>query len=294
MHPFLPTALTLLITAAAQAQTILRARLTEADTLRYALKAELSLARNDEPPERLTQQATIRFTVVDVDRDGNATVRAAFESLRATRHADGAETTYQSGPEASDPGASPLAAVYAALSNSILEFDIRADGLITDLAGLDELAGAAREAKVERPERLLGVLSPESIAPTIGPIFALDTSGLPRQPGQSWTTARPISLPEPYTAKIETTYTLTADGNALEAKGPIAIILHKPDRTGHLPVIEIPEQSGSAAARWNPAASRLISHTAEQRAVWTFTLPVDNPMTTRRTSTSRIELTKLD
>jgi hypothetical protein len=282
----------LALAAAARAQGILfHASLKEGDTLRYDFKGEFSLARGEgKDPDRLAQAGRLRLTVASIDRDGNATVRLAFERLSASLHAGGNDWAYDPQGQAAE-GESALATAYAELSTSILEVQVTPEGSVGEVSGLEATIKAARGAGIKQPERALGALSPQAIAWTLGPIFALDESGRERKAGESWTVGRDVELVHPYTARVDARYTLQSGvGGVAEVSGPITTTLNSARRPDAGPVLEIADQSGSITARWDAGALRLLSRTAQQRIAWKATLELKEPMTAASTTTSRVEL----
>lgn len=284
-------AFVLVLPIAAGAQVRLRAALARNDTLRYDLHAVLTIDTAGKDPDRLEQTARIRMTVADVDRDGNATLRMAFETLAAKRHTQDGDSEYPGEEKGSPAADSPLAKTYSELAGSILELEVSAEGEIGSVAGMDAALRAAHDAGVEEPSRVLGALSPEALAGTLAPLFALDRSGGERKAGDSWTESRPLDLVDPYTARVGTRFTLkSVKDNIADLAGPVTVALRARSEPDATPRLSIAEQSGSSTARWDGKASRLLSLTLEQRVVWKATLELKEPMEATRTTTTRIEL----
>lgn len=279
-------------TSAACGQVLLRARLAPGDTLRYDFHTSLNIGKpDDSDPDRLEQEGRVRFTVAEVDRDGNATVRMAFETLKAKRHAAGKDSSYEPSDHPAEGGDSPLAKTYAELATSILELGVSPEGEIERIGGMESALKAAVDAGTEDASRLLGPLSPGGLAATLAPVFTLDPSGAARKPGDTWTVVRDLEAIDPYTAKASTAYTLKSvmDGIA-EAAGPIVISLHAKTEPDATPVMSVTDQSGSATAKWDAGKGRLVSFTAEQRATWKATLATKDPMAASRRTESKVEL----
>src|SRR5205814_7638796 len=154
---------------AAQGQVVLRARLTQGDTLKYDFKAAFTVARGEaNDPDRLEQEGRIRLTVAEIDRDGNATVRMAFEMLKARAHSKGADSVYDPADKPGEVADSPFAKIYAELAMSILEARVTAEGEVERVGGLDSAVRAAGASGLASAERALGAFSPEAISATPG------------------------------------------------------------------------------------------------------------------------------
>jgi hypothetical protein len=158
------------------------------------------------------------------------------------------------------------------------------------ITGLEGALHAAANAGTEAPERVLGVLSPESLAATIGPVFALDKGGRAVKDGDTLTVSRERELVDPYTAVWTTVYSVNAGDGALELAGPVTVALRASSEPDATPALSITEQSGSASAEWDAKTSRLRSFATDQRLAWKATLELSEPMTTARATTAHVEL----
>jgi hypothetical protein len=279
--------------AAARADgVVLHARLAKGDTMRYDLSARFSAgAPGAADPRRLEQNARLRLTVADIDHDGNATVRIAFESLKARYHSADGDMVYEPADRPGEGGDSALAKIYAELATSILEMQVSPEGTIDKVTGLDSTIGAARAAGFDKPERALGSLSPEALETTLSPIFGLDPSLQQREAGSTWSVIRQVDLTDPYTASVETRYTLGAvKGGVVEASGPVNVSVEAKSRSDASPTLKLTEQSGTAKVRWDAGSSRLVSRLEEKRLVWTATLNLKDPIKSASATESKIEL----
>lgn len=287
----------------------LRARPEVGQTYRYDVRADFSFTRGADPASQsLEQEVRIRFTVAQVDEEGTATVRAAFESINASvRPLDGGPaSTFQwradeapaaAGDKDALKNAGPLYPMYRELAGSFLQFRVASDGTLADVEGLDGVLQAGRQSKLPGPERALGVLLPEAARTHLAVIWALDPGSAARSPGATWTTGRPIPIMPGYTAGREVRWTLgsVTDGVA-ELAGPIVVSLstdRKPASEAE-PTLAITDQSGAATARWDTRAGRLVSATTESRLDWSASLKLKEPIVTTRSTAAKVRITLVE
>lgn len=289
------------IPALGQEPVVLHHKPEAGESYTYNIKARFSLTRGDDAGEQvLEQQARLRFTVAGIDEAGTATVRAAFESLRASFKPAGkdepaTEFQWSKGEHAADAPATLVSPMYTELAETFLQFRVRADGTAEGVEGFDGVLEAGKESKLASPHQALGIFGPEAARAHLGVIWGLDPAD-GRQAGQSWVTSRTAPVTSEARARVDKRWTLrSVEGGVAVLTAPVVVSLEAPARASEAePTMKIAEQSGLAAAKWDAATRRLISCTTDQRLVWAFELELEEPIRSRRGTVSRVEITRVE
>jgi hypothetical protein len=283
--------------AAAQAVRF-TAPLEPGQVLRYEIKASLEMSSHARA-EKLVQHAVLHLRVSDVDASGEATLRGAFEAIDATWTPDaGAQQsfTWKQGQKL-EHEAPALDRAYGTLGATPIELILSPAGVIASVNGPQKALEAGEAAKLEHPDRALGVLAHHALPQTLAPLFTLDPDRKNRKPGNTWVSSS--KLPALGAASIgvstERTFKSIADSEALV----VAVITQswkggqgKPDPT--LPTASPTDQKITAEEYWNTSSGRLTSRTQDTRIVWTLQLQTTPPIQASPTVQSRVELRRLE
>jgi hypothetical protein len=288
----------LLAGAPARAEaTKLTAGLEKGAVLRYDIVSTVEVA-SKAGKEKLRQHAVLRLTVAEVDETGETTLRGSFESLDASwTPAEGGEQSFawKQGQELAED-APPLAKVYGALGAAPLEVTVTPSGAIKSLDGPDKALEAGEAAKLEHPERALGVLAYHALPQTLAPVFSIDREGKDRKQGDTWTDTTPVPGLGGAAIKVATERTLK-ELTGSEARVGATITQSwrapqgKPDPSD--PAGAPSDQRGSADERWDTKTGRLASRTQDTSVTWKLSLQTSPPMEASRTVKSHVELKRL-
>lgn len=245
-------------------------------------------------------EATMKVTTLGTDEQGNASMVVLLSNLIAEMGVGGTpqagltltdsglvrkddQKTPEPGPAPSSaamPDDTPLAAVTSALMASTIRIDVRPDGTISDLTGLEDAHAIA--AKHADGARLLGPFAPGVVSRFLAALFRVDEPDktgayIQRGPASTWTLLDEWDLSSRSTLVRTTTCTLdslTPDLATITAKGQAAIrtapaLTPPPDaapRRGKQPpaddfepIITIAEQGDESTVEWNPAEGVLLS-----------------------------------
>ncbi len=243
-------------------------------------------AEPETPIRSYALEMTLRLTVVGVDENGAASFAllpddVVIDTMTTDLDINAGFTRKQA--EAKSPlpqGAGFLPRVSLALARSALRLDVRADGTISEVTGLDDVYEMAVK---EGPEgrRVVGPLAPESIKRNLGALFRIDrpvegaTDGAfpVRKVGDTWqlvdrasqpggrdivgTTSLKLESCAPDRAEITGAAVMSVEAPlAEEGKEP-----PKPDPSQGVPTIE--EQSDTLAVIWDPSAGILKKRTRD-------------------------------
>jgi hypothetical protein len=155
-----------------------------------------------------TQTATMRLTTLGVDESGGAAFALVFLKVKNVMTVDGKTDSLElSAPDApipadKEPGAGekpakdapadehPAQTVTNAMIGAAIRIDIRADGTVSSVAGLEQAAEVAANAG-PHGDRVLGAFAPAVVERTIAGLFRLDTPGATstfaaRNTGDTW------------------------------------------------------------------------------------------------------------
>jgi hypothetical protein len=220
----------------------------------------------------------IRLTILGTTAEGAAVISGVFEHLILKQSLDGAEPVAVT---ISGPGIEPRAAapteptpiheIAAAITESILRFDLAPDGSITMLSGLDRAWGAA-EKHGREGDRLLGPFSSAAAKLTLSSILRIDPEppgGGGRAIGDSWPIMERLAGPRFGTMVQQTIWTLDAvEGSTARLRGRTDFILRPPDlgrSDPTAPVVSLKEAVGTASATWDTIAGRLVKREHDRR-----------------------------
>jgi hypothetical protein len=239
------------------------------------------------PAVTYTTTATIRFTTDSVDETGAAAVLAAFVRLR--NEVTIGSKTWRLELKEGEPPPSPPAdadkpddvaaavdAVTRALFASIIRIDVKPDGTVENVSGLDE-AGQLAAASKPHGQRLLAGLMPEIADRTLAHFFRMDApdaAGKPiaRRPGDGWTLTERAPI-NPYSELLGTTNLslIRIDRDAASISGTIRVTVEPAMDAGGkpveadpaAPVVVLLEQSGAVTARWDFTAGVLLERSRQ-------------------------------
>jgi hypothetical protein len=238
-----------------------------------------------EPPLRsYAIEMTLRLTVMGVDEHGGASFALLPDDIvidTKTTDLDINAGFTRKQAEAKSPlpeGAGFLPRLSLALARTAIRLDVRADGTISEVAGLDDVYEIAVK---EGPEgrRVVGPLAPDAIKRNLGALFRIDepdkgAGEFPaRKTGDTWrlldratqpggrdivsTTTLKLESCAPDRAEITGAGVMVVEAPAGEAgKEP-----PKPDPGQGVPTIE--EQSDALAVTWDPSAGILKKRTRD-------------------------------
>lgn len=290
----------------AQEAVVLRPAFGVGQTVRYDLEAVFdvtgSMAGSDaERRERLEQAARVRATVTGVDRAGVATIRLAFDALRAERTAAGPdgdpETQSFAWPPAEGEeagGGSPMAAMHQVLAEKGLELEVLPDGTIRKVSGMDAVYAAGDGLEEPLRSRALGLFAPGAVMNNLSAIWRVDPGErrTTRRPGDAWAAVQRSPLGQLGTIVMTTRFTLdrVADGVA-EITGRPTVALEAgeglPDPA--LPAPELTKHEGAERVRWE-TAGRLLERERTGATAWTVRLATSEPMVANAATSERITI----
>jgi hypothetical protein len=215
---------------------------------------------------------TLRLSVLGVDEHGAASfavlpddieIDVAGEAIAANA---GFTRKQAEAPSPIPEKAGFLPKLALALARAALRVDVRADGTISDVAGLEDVYKLV-EAEGREGARVIGPLAPQSIQRTLATLFRIDQPGpdgsFPaRKAGDTWSLVDRASQSRGLDIVGTTTFKLDSCSPGLAAvSGSAAMTVEptpgepgkeppKPDPTQGVPTIE--EQSDLLAIAWDP------------------------------------------
>ncbi len=225
---------------------------------------------------RYVQDADLRLTVAGVDEQGAVSLLAVLTRLKMEDGLVGAarsvELTQADKDRAVPDDAAPLDAIAAALVRTVVRIDLRPDGTVSSVTGLDE-ADQLGAAIGPEGARLLGAFSSASIERTVSSLLRLDTPGAAgaypaRQPGDTWTLADTLPLSGGDTMIITMRLTLgSLEGDQAKLTSVPWASIGEPDQRGHADSgrvrVSIDDQSASMSAAWDFGRGVLTERTSE-------------------------------
>lgn len=237
-------------------------RFAQGDRLEYRYEYRSTVGRTGSGDAAgVTQRGLLRFKVLGVDDSGAATMTLVFADLVIEPDA---------APDEQEPARRRADEIAAAMKDAVLRLDVRADGTVSALTGLEAVHDVvARLGRQAWP--LLGPFAGEYAAESFGDLFRVDAAGPagapPRATGDTWSLLSERPLAQSTVLRTRTTWSLE------DLSGQTASLSAQIERTmastesGNpaAATLTIADQSGTLAARWDVAAGRLIERNAESQ-----------------------------
>lgn len=226
---------------------------------------------------------TLRLTVLGVDEHGAASFAVLPDDIEIDTTTETVSTNAgftRQQAEAPSPlpeNAGFLPRLSLALARAALRVDVRADGTISDVAGLDDVYKLV-EKEGREGARVIGPLSPQSVGRTLATLFRVDqpsTEGAfpARKTGDTWrlvdrsTQSRGMDIVGTTTLKLDS----CTPEQALISGSAAMTVEPTPGEPGHEPpkpdpnqgVPTIEEQSDVLAITWDPHVGILKKRTRD-------------------------------
>jgi hypothetical protein len=223
-----------------------------------------------------TTDLTLRLTTLGVDEHGGASFALLFDKARLVRAAgeqeEAAEFTREQADNAEQPeeGAPLVARLAYAIAKSAVRLDVRADGVVTAVSGLEDAQRLAQEEGLEGG-RLMGPIAARADARTLSMLFRVDAPGesgeFPaRTGGEAWELEDRLSM-SPTVEMVMTTSLKLESCSPEEARlvGGVRTSVETPRREDGTPApgdptqptLEVTEQTDALGLTWDPKAGVL-------------------------------------
>lgn len=235
-------------------------RFAQGDRLEYQYEYRSTVGRTgSDAVAGVTQRGTLRFTVLGVDDSGAAAMTLVFAGLQIDPDA---------APDEQEAARQRAEEIAAAMNDAVIRLDVRADGTVSALTGLEAVHDVvARLGRQAWP--LLGPFAGEYAAESLADLFRVDTSGPDGAParhtGDSWSIVSERPLAQSTVLRARTTWSLEAlSGQTASLHAQIERTMASTESSNPAAAtLAIADQSGAVTASWDVAAGRLIERSAE-------------------------------
>ncbi|MEC9373412.1 MAG: hypothetical protein VYC34_06180 [Planctomycetota bacterium] len=284
----------------ALAQVEAQPRLEDGKVWAYDLSLDLTVAQ-DERVFRVVQGARLRLTTIEVDDEGSARVRAAFDRLTMLWAAPPDEQLQFEWRREDDPDAAKAASaneaftkLCRALAGGTFEFTVGPDGGVTNLSGLETALQVLEDREGEGLSRsMLGLFEPSQLPETLAPIWTGDgLAGRRVREGQGWQSSRRTPAGPAGALEFTTDWVVTSImDDRVEARAEESAQVLRPSVSDSAtPSIEIREFGGAIELIWDRNEGCLARRGVDRRmaAVWTM-----GDLTITQTQTARSRLSRV-
>ena len=245
--------------------------------------------------DRLVQEAGLDLRITDVSDAGVATVtgditwlvidldRSAFRVRVDTREQMG---------DAGNLAEETMRELVDLYLDAELTLLVAADGTIQSISGFEPIIERIAGENGSLARLASGRLMPETLASDLQPIWnGSGAAGQTLDSGDTWTETRNSPLGAGVTMDLSTVWSVSAvSEDAVVFGGPVTAEVIMPELDTPMPVsFEVTEQSGTAAAEWDPSRGVLVRRSAETS--YTVTVAVnDESQSSTRSGKSTLEL----
>lgn len=264
--------------------------------LRYARDYSEQMGEDESTLQTMSENHTIRFTttVATIARDGSAIVEARIDFVSSrVETADGPTSVVYdlTEPVAEDAQLEGVDRLIPVLMKTVVFLGVDANGNVTNVTGLDPALAILADS--ETPDRLLAVLSPETLGVNMSKLFNAEggvehSRNAEAEKIGAWSTLEEIALGGSGRMLISRVWEpkASADGTTIEANGSYALTVESPETPNDAaPTVDVARHTGTGRLLWR-AGGGLEYLTSSEDLALILTLGASEVRSTQTSTTS--------